>query len=347
MGKFDSFVALKNFIQGKIDSSDLKNLIPQIYKVDVNYDDLSKSLLTYEFENESDLLKMIDISDDDIWFYNSISNPYTGYYIYGPDNSETDFEEGYGLWDELDGDNWEKFETISRFVMKQPFSQDIDFLSVFAHTLQRLFPKNVRAMINDYSQERDNQMKDAAQNVIQKDLDDYFSQLGMEYKNGFLKFEIGKVFEQYVYSGQLTLSFEKILKKYLKSDYTPEGGWSDSTWEYQSSDGFDSEYFNREVEKELDSIIEKIMENEEESKNFISMVERIESKFKQGVLYDLPKDRSNKVKFSIQAYDYPKQEVIVKLRKDLKEKTFSMKEQNFYNLLYQPELFKIGELHDL
>jgi hypothetical protein len=61
----------------------------------------------------------------------------------------------------------------------------------------------------------------------------------------------------------------------------------------------------------------------------------------------LTKDRSNKVKFSIQAYDYPKQEVIVKLRKDLKEKTFSMKEQNFYNLLYQPELFKIGELHDL
>ena len=347
MGKFDSFVALKNFIQGKIDSYELMNSIPKINKVEVNYDDLSKSIIVYDFERESDLLKLIGVSDDDIWFYDAVTSPYGSYSIYTTDTSETDFYEGYGIWDELDDDNWDKLKTISNFIMKKPFSQDTDFLSEFAVLLNKLFPKEVRSMITDYAQERDNQMTDSATRVIENDLDDYFSQVGVKFTNGLLKIEIGKLFDQYVSTGKLTLSLEKILENFLKSDYTPEGGWGDSTWEYQESQGFDTERFNRYVENNLDSILEKIMENEEQARRFLTMIQRIEKKFRPNVLYDLPKEKFNSVKFSIQGYDYPTQTIIVKLRKDLKQKEFKMTEENFYNLLYQPELFKIGELHNL
>ena len=87
-------------------------------------------------------------------------------------------------------------------------------------------------------------------------------------------------------------------------------------------------------------------ENEEEARKFTSMVERVSRKFKQGTWFPLPKDKSNSVRFRIDGFDFPSQKLVVSLQKELKRKEFKMTEENFYNLLYQPELFKIGELHD-
>jgi hypothetical protein len=124
------------------------------------------------------------------------------------------------------------------------------------------------------------------------------------------------------------------------------GGWAENSYEFQDSDNFDSDSFNNYTEKQLESILEKIEESEELGgdaiKNFLDFRNRILSKFDLQKWYKLPKDK--KVSFRVEGFDRENMKVIVRLEEQFKGyRNVKLSEDNFYNLLYQPELFKFGE----
>jgi hypothetical protein len=346
MGRFDSFVALKNFLQGKIDGWALKDADERINQISVSKDRPS-SLIYYNMGTFEDLFKLIGLNEEDIWTYNSVTSNYGGGSIYGEDVSREDFDLGYGLWDELDAENFEKLQLISQYIMKEPFENDVNFLEKFAEVLEKLFPKQTRNMVAEFAYERNKAMKENAEEVIEKELDEYFDELGVNYtSDGVISFTVKSLFDKYLDMATPHYPIYKVLKEMFQDSPTSIGGWSDTFWESDWSENFDEEEFNRQVERELDSIIETLEDDEGKAKDFINLIQRVTSKHPQGYWRHLPKDSTKTVEYSVRGFDYPSQTIIVKLRKGLQQKEFKMKEENFNNLLYQPELFKIGELHN-
>jgi len=344
MGRFDSFVALKNFLEGKIDRWALQDIDKRINQVSSS-NDLPSSKIYYDMGSDEDLFKLVGLSEEDIWTYRSVSSIYGGD-IYSEELSHEDFNSGYGFWDDLDEDNFDKLKMISQYIMKEPFEVDNDFLGRFAETLYKVFPKQTLSMIRDYAYERDGAMRKSGEEIIQKDIQDYFDESNITYNgNGVISFTVKTLYDKYLEMATPHYSIYRVLREIFEENPTDMGNWSDAAWESDWSENFDKEGFNRSVERELDSIIENLEDDEGSAKKFVEMILRVSAKHPQGDWKILPKDATKTVDYQVRGFDYPTQTIIVKLRKDLKQKEFKMTEENFNNLLYQPELFKIGELH--
>jgi len=345
MGRFDSFVALKNFLEGKLDRYELRGIDKRINQVSPKKD-LGSSMIYYDMGSDEDLFKLVGLSEEDIWTYRSVSSIYGGD-IYSEELSHEDFNSGYGIWDSLDEDNFDKLKMISQYIMKEPFEVDNDFLGRFAKTLYKVFPKETLSMIRDFAYERDGAMRSSAEEIVKKDIQDYFDDSNITYNgNGVISFTVKTLYNKYLEMATPHYSIYKVLGKLFEENPTDMGDWNNAAWESDWSVNFDKESFNRSVERELDSIIEKLEDDEETAKKFVEMISRVSAKHPQGHWKNLPKDTTKTVDYQVRGFDYPTQTIIVKLRKDLKQKEFKMTEDNFNNLLYQPELFKIGELHE-
>jgi hypothetical protein len=120
------------------------------------------------------------------------------------------------------------------------------------------------------------------------------------------------------------------------------GGWYDDTYEYQDSDNFDTESFNREVGRQFDSILEKIEEDGTPIVKFLELRQKILSRYEIGKWYKLPKDES--INFKVKNFDRDNMQIVVELQLPTGFTTRKLNEEQFNNLLYQPELFKFGEV---
>lgn len=344
MGRFESFVALRDFLQGKINEYQLAEVDPKIDRVN-RKSDLGSSLLYYDFGDDDTFYKTIGVSDDDIYAINTIGNSYGNNY-YSEESSHEDFNNGYGLWDDVYSENMDKFQLISQYIMKEPFeSTDVSFLGRFAETLYKVFPRETRSFIMDYAYERDVAMKHAGEQIITDDLKEYFGGLGIQHvSSGEIAIPVQKLFDKFLDLGSPQYSIRKVLIELFKDHDSDLGGWNDAIWESDWEPEFDKDSFNQMLEKELDSIIEKLEDDESKAKDYVDMIQRVTLKHPQGYWKLLPKDRTKTVEYKVKGFDYKTQKIIVQLRKELKQKEYQMTEENFNNLLYQPELFNIGEL---
>jgi len=127
------------------------------------------------------------------------------------------------------------------------------------------------------------------------------------------------------------------------------GRWSENVWEFSDDKNFDKEGFNSQVSRDLDKLIDEIYDTDKFPylKNYMEMEKRISSKFKIGKWFPLPKDKSKATEVKIKTLEPETNKIVVSIRKGLKMKEVKLSEQNFYNLLYQPELFQFGELYNL
>jgi len=90
MGRFDSFVALKNFLEGKIDRWALQDIDKRINQVSSS-NDLPSSKIYYDMGSDEDLFKLVGLSEEDIWTYRSVSSIYGGD-IYSEESSHEYFD---------------------------------------------------------------------------------------------------------------------------------------------------------------------------------------------------------------------------------------------------------------
>ena len=256
--------------------------------------------------------------------------------------------EGYGVYDVLDEDNTELLRQIGRLILPMKVDlEDDKYRHELSEKLMTNFKTEINSLINDYSYEMNSQMKQTAEEMITKEVDEYLSGLGFKnVSSDGVQMTITDLLSLYIQDGEIQLSLTELFKKIFENQDAP-GGWTDDQYQFEDISKFDKSSFNRDAYRVLNNILEEIEELGEEEdgptiEDFTSMTERVTKKFKQGDFYTLPKDPS--VRFKIDGFKFPSMKVFVQLQKGLKRRDVSLTEENFNHLLYQPSLFNLDEI---
>jgi hypothetical protein len=259
-----------------------------------------------------------------------------------------DFMVGYGFYYTLDEENKELLSEISNAIlpMKVNFEDD-EYRKELSEKLMENFGKQIKYVIEDYVDERNHAYKTSLEREINKEMDEYFAELGIDaYSEGF-RITVADLIALYIEEGELHISLKELLERIFSRKEAP-GGWQEDYYAYEDPNDFDSLGFNRTANRFFSDILDTIQEEGEEEgvtfKDFTDMTSRILKKFKQEEYYFLPKDPKRETRFKIEGFKFPEMKVVVTLSKGLKQKTILVSEQNFYNLLYQPSLFSLDEI---
>lgn len=68
MASFDTFMALRDFVKGKIEKSELEDSDPDIYGVREDRSNRGMSVVRLEF-NDDEFMKLVGLGEDDVWFF--------------------------------------------------------------------------------------------------------------------------------------------------------------------------------------------------------------------------------------------------------------------------------------
>lgn len=348
MASGDSFIALRQYLKGKIDKYELMDLDKAITDVRTNSQNLGQSRIRIDLGNDG-ALKMVGLSDDDIWFYNNVSSPYGNYEFETKDGIEQNFFDGSNLvWGMMDEDNLSLAEEISRYVYPKHFDIDDEkFMSEFSKKLNSLFEYEVDDILKDYVWEKNNEMNKVALESMNEQLEEEFERLGIKYvDSNEIETTVAELINLYMQSNLTHLSIKKMLTDAI-SDDSNIGGWYDNNWEYQDDEEFDKDSFNRLTYRNLRKILDEIENQHKDWADYRKLVNELTKKFHLDHWYPIPK--TDDYLFSIDGFDKDTRKVIVKIRNstNTKRETLKFSLENFYNLLYQPELFKFEDLYNL
>jgi hypothetical protein len=343
-----TFASLRDYAKGKISKDELLESDDLFSYMKEDRTTPGQSVMYVEFNNYEEFLKTFGFSEDDIWFYLQITSPYSSYEFYDYYSSVDQFIDGYGIYNVLDDDNTELLEKIGRMILPMKVNLESgEYRISLSEKLMTNFKDEINSLINDFTYEMNHQMQRTAQDVISKDVDEYFLNLGFEsISNTGVKITIADLLSLYMRDGEIQLSLTELFKKLFEYKDAP-GGWLENQYEFEDMSTFDKNSFNRDAYRVLNNIFDKIEELGEEEggvtiEDFTNMTERITKKFKQGLFYTLPKDKS--VRFKIDGFKFPSMKVFVQLQKGLKRRDVILTEENFYHLLYQPSLFNLDEI---
>lgn len=349
MATYDTFMALRDFVKGKISEYDLKYSDESISDVRSDRSNPGQSKVYIDLSGDDAILSMMGLSDDDIWFHNVINSHYSDYEFMDWYAVQDDFKEGYIIYNDLDEENIEKLRVISRFIYPKKFDLgNDDFKSGLSKKLLELFNDETEQILSDFQSEKNTEMAKSAREAIDTDLEKYFTHLGLGYSSRYdtLNTTVANLIMWYIKTNSLHLPLKELLPKIFE-DSKPDriGNWHETQYEYQNDDYFDSDSFNSYAGRKLDEILEKIQEGAEgefDFEEYKEMVERVSKKFEIEKWYKLPKKKDTD--FKIEGYEMNPNKIMVKLRKGMKARGLKLTEENFYHLLYQPTLFNLEEI---
>lgn len=349
MAILDTFIALRNYVKGKIDRFDLESSDEMISEVRENSQNRGQSTVIVEYQNEEEFLSAMGLGDDDNWFYRGINSPYSDYEFYDWYSAKEDFENGWGgIYSDLDDENKEKLIQISKVIL--PMKPDFDnekFRNRLSEKLLTNFREETEYIISDYQTERNYEAMGNARKLINDDFNDYLDRFGfVPYNDGF-KTSVANLIMLYLKENKIHLSLKDLIDDVTNKSSAP-GGWAEDPYQFMTGEGFDKESFNNYTSRKLDDILEKIVDvGDSDSptiQDFTEMTDRITKKFEQDKYYNLPKDSKKETRFKIEEFEYPAMKVVVILQKGFKQRMIKLSEDNFYNLLYQPTLFNLDEI---
>ena len=346
MASYETFVALKDYVKGKIQKWELEDSDPDIYHVREDRSNLGQSVIKLGF-NDDKFWKSVGLHEDDVWFMKMINSHYSDYEFMDSYSVKEDFSNGYTIFYELNDDNIEKLKLISRYIFPKKFDlENEEFRSNFAEKLLTSFKRQTQDILDDYQTEKNREMTRVAQERIGKELDNYFNEFGFTYiPDDEFTTTVANLIMWYIRENAIHEPIEKLLPKIFSSSRISVGGWQENSYEYQDSKEFDSVSFNNYVERKLDEIIERIEDGADSDfdvKDYVAMVDRISKKIEVGKWHNLPKKKD--VRFYIENFEMNPNKVVVKLSRALKQRELKLSEENFYHLLYQPTLFNLEEI---
>ena len=301
--------------------------------------------IVFEFKDDSDFFDMLDLDDDDRWFVNMIFGYYSDYTFYDSYSADDDWENGYGVLSELNDENKEILKKISNVILSgSEFDlRNDEFVTKFSKQLRDLFPDEVEQMIYDYATEVNDEMQRVSKESVSREINTVMEDSGFEIVNDFYKFEttVGHLvmlaYKYRLFRADLRTLFDKAIRS---STYYQIGGWYENTYEFRNQDQFDTESYNRNIGIQLEKIIEELEDEENPISEYMEYRNRILSKFELNKWYKLPKDDT--INFKIENIDRDTRLIQVRVEKQFEgQKTFKLTEEQFYNLLYQPELFDL------
>jgi len=345
MGEF--IKKLREFTKGKINSRELEESDDSILQVKPS-DPLGQSTIVVDFGDDERFFKNFDVSEDDTWFMNAISSSYSDYEFIDSYQVEEDFKEGYIVFGDLNDENKEKLQQIAELILpSKEFDLNSDeYRQELSATLLDLFERETDNILSDYFVEKNREMVITARDSIEKEINDVLESAGFTLKRRYDEITTTAA-NLVMWSTRLGINKTDVISLFnqiVENNGGSIGGWAEDQYEYQDYENFDSDSFNREVERQFDSILEKIEDDGTQINEFIDLRKRILSKYKMNTWFELPKDKS--IKFKIKNFDRDDMKIIVLLNKQFKsEKTLSLTEEQFNYLLYQPELFDLfGEV---
>ena len=341
----------KNFVRGNINRGELEDLYDDIGVRIRN--PLGMSDIIIEYKNDTDFLEnVLELSDDDIWFEGMINSSYSDYEFYDYSQVYDDFLEGYGILNYFNPENIEKLKTIAEIIIpeKEFDLNDEKYRILLSKTISDLFEDEIEDIIQDWTYKKNDEMTKTAQDSVNKDLEDFMEKIDFEF---YRKYDEISTTAANLYMWAIRLNtqstdIKSLVKEIMEVNGSSNiGGWADVMYDYQNDENWDDKGFNNYVENKLDEIYDSI-ENDFEGKmssinEFLAFRHRIGKKFKSDIWYKLPKEP--KVQFRIEGFDKDDNRVILLLMHPTKgTKRLSLSEENFNNLLYQPELFDIFDV---
>jgi len=340
-GKF--LKTLRDFVRGKVSSSDLEDSDDAILSVRES-DPLGQSIITIDFGEDEKVYHAMDLSDDDIWFLNRINSYYSDYDFMDSYQVESDFKDGYNVYPEFDKENREKVKQIASIIIpnKQYDIDNEEYRIELSKTLLDLFSKEMDYILGEYHSEKENEMMTTAKETISKEMQDYLESIGFSIKRPYdeLNTTPANLLMWGVRLGIQKIDVISLFNRIVEFNGTGRmGSWAENSYEYQDDKNFDSVSFNRYAGNNLDEILEKL-ESDNNVQEFLEFRQRIESKYTMNRWYRLPKDAD--IKFKVFGFDRENMKVDVQITASFKgSKSFSLSEEGFQKLLYQPELFDI------
>jgi len=343
---YETFMALRDYVKGKISKYELRETDPMIYHVNEDKSNLGQSVLKLGF-NDDKFWNSAGFHEDDIWFLKMINSYYTDYEFMDWYAVKDDFNNGYIIFHELNDDNIEKLKRIAKYIFPKKLELDNDeFKSDFAEKLLSSFKNETENILSDYHSEKNSEMMQTARDGVNREVKNYFNEFGFSliHDDEFTT-TVANLIMWYTRENSIHLSIEELLPKIFATNKAHIGGWQENSYEYQDSERFDSLSFNNQVERNLDKILDKIEDDADDNSSiqeYLDMVDRVSKKFEIGKWHNLPKKKN--VRFYIENFETNPSKVVVKLSKDMKQRTLKLSEENFYHLLYQPTLFNLEEI---
>jgi hypothetical protein len=343
MGEF--IKKLREFTKGKINSRELEESDDAILQVKPS-DPLGQSTIVVDFGNDEKFFKNFDVSEDDMWFMNSISSSYSDYEFIDSYSIFEDWKEGYIVYGDMNDENMKKFEQISNIILPSGDFEinDDEFRQKLSATLYDMFPKEIDNILDDYFTEKNREMSETARNSIEKEINNVLESAGFTLKRRYDEI-VTTPANLVMWSARLGINKSDVISLFnqiVENNGGSIGGWAENQYEYQDSDNFDSESFNNSTERQLDLIIETLEEDVNVTE-FLEFRKKILSKYDIDKVYKLPKDES--IKFRIKNFDKDNIQVVVEFGGTKGVVTRKFNEEQFNNLLYQPELFDLfGEV---
>ena len=338
---------LREYSRGKIDESALLNSEPSIKRILTNKPP-GQSELIIEFDNDEEFLSFLDLDDDDVWFLKMITSSYSDYEFMDSYTVEEDFKNGYIIFYDLDKENMDKLKDIAEVVYPN-FEFDLeseDYRENLNKNLLDLFPKQMDWILGDYHSEKNSEMFSVAKDTVSKEIDEVLEKSGIEVYRQYDEVKT-TVANLLMWSTRLEIykiDANSLIKQIVEHNSNSRiGGWMENSYEFQDPEYFNKTSFNDTVTRQFEDILEILDSSAEEDGNtigdFINLRNRIIKNFDLNTWYVLPKKKNNR--FRIEGFDREDMRIIVRvsLADKSNDKVLKLSEENFHNLLYQPELF--------
>lgn len=343
-----TFKALRDYVKGKISAGELES-VEKVFADVREKPKRGESIIEVEFQNSEDFLRKLGMTDDDIWIYQNVTSPYADYDFFDRYTSMDDFMEGYGFYYYLDEENTELLSQISKAILPMKFDLDDNKFRIrLSEKLMENFSRETQNILDDFSNERNYQVRNSLRKAVEEDMDEFFSRLDLQANDRGFKTTVADLLMLYMEHNAIHLSLKDLLEKVYTERGDAPGGWADDWYNYTDDDEFDKISFNRYANGQLNQMLETIEEEGEEEgvvfEDFVDMTDRITKKFEQGKYYFLPKDSKKETRFKIDGFEYPSMKITVTLQKGLKQTTIRLSEENFYHLLFQPSLFNLDAI---
>ena len=343
------FNSLRLFNKGELSEYELYRLDSMVYNVKVR-DPLFKSEITFNMGDSSELFKLLDIDEDDYHFLNAITNSYgSGWEFEDMYTVNDNFKEGYIIYHELNDENNKKLkEIIFLLTGKKINTNDTpETLSEFSELLIDMFPKEIESILFDYHTEKNREMEITAENTIIKELNEFLNGIGFRVNSNLdlITTTSNTLIKWYAQTHKYKLNFKELFKTIVNnSNKRLLGGWVENQFEFQNIENFDTEGFNRDVEYQLDKILEIINDETTNIKEYIDLIETITKKYKVDVWYNLPKN--DNYMFKIVGFDREELKIKLEVKKlnSRRINNISISLDGFNKLLYQPELFDLSDI---
>lgn len=335
---------LRQYIRGTISGYKLEESDPFIKEVHEKY---KKPESWVEFDvDTSDFMQKLDLDGDDAYFYQMINSPYNDFNFTDWYTTQDDFKEGYSnVYDYFNEENLETLKKIAKYILPAvPFDiNNTDYKIKLNKILMSTFGGEVEDLLSEYHSYTENAFLESCRAHIKEDFDDNLKEYGITYDDYYNRIliyvsELIKLGRYFNYKGNLKGLYDLIMDELRKKI---RGGWMQDYYNLYDDEYFDNESYNRMVSNNLENILEYIEDDNPNFQEFFKFVNKITKKFKVEEWIPLPKDE--RFKFKIEDFNIDDMTITVSIGQGwgYGNKKRKLSEEDFYNLLYHPELFDL------